>query len=163
MPYKDLEKNKEAKRKSAKKHFAKTQARLAALYRANKGKIKARSQQWRTKNHERMLATLRKYRHSNLPYTMWLAARHRAKRGNFPFALKPEDIIIPDVCPVLGIKLAPGNGGWSDGSPSLDKIKPTLGYIKENICVISWRANKLKRDGTAEEFESIAAYIRGKL
>ena len=163
MPYKDPEKNKEAKRKSAIKHFAKNQARLAALYRSNRKKFKDRSQTWRSANHKRMLATLREYRHQNLHYTMWLAARYRAKRKNLPFTLKPEDIVVPEFCPVLGIRLAPGNAGWAPGSPSLDRIKPLAGYVKENIRVISWRANNLKSNGTAEEFERIAAYIRGEI
>ena len=48
----------------------------------------------------------------------------------------------------------------TDASPSVDRIRGELGYVRGNICVISWRANKLKADATAEELEAIAAYIR---
>ena len=56
---------------------------------------------------------------------------------------------IPDVCPVLGIPLdqdPKGKGERSDNSPSLDKFIPSLGYVKGNIHIISWRANHLKND-----------------
>lgn len=33
---------------------------------------------------------------------------------------------------------------------------------KDNVRVISWRANNLKRDGSLAEFEAIAAYMRGE-
>lgn len=163
MPYKDPVKNKEAKQKSHRKHFLKNQARLAVLYRANKNKFKQRSQQWRTANHEKMLATLRKYRHDNPEYTMWVAAKHRAKKKNLAFTLEVKDIVIPKFCPVLGLKLQIGDKGWTAGSPSLDRIVGALGYVKDNVRVISWRANQLKRDGTAEEFERLAAYLRGEI
>lgn len=163
MPYKDPEKNKAAKEKSARKHFLKNQARLAALYRANPGKFKERSQAWRTTNHKRMLATLREYRHKYPAYSMRLAARHRAKRKKLPFDLTPNDIVIPEFCPVLGLKLKHGENGWAATSPSLDRVIGELGYVKSNVRVISWRANRLKLDGTVEEFERITAYLKGQI
>lgn len=68
-----------------------------------------------------------------------------------------------DTCPVLGIKMQPNKGakGNRDTSPSVDRIRPELGYIKGNIKVISYRANKLRNDATAEELEAVVAYIRG--
>lgn len=34
------------------------------------------------------------------------------------------------------------------------------GYVLGNIAVISWKANKLKSDGTINEHRQIAQYIR---
>ena len=34
-----------------------------------------------------------------------------------------------------------------------------LGYTADNIRVISWRANRLKSDGTLEDFIRIAQYL----
>jgi len=45
----------------------------------------------------------------------------------------------------------------------LDRIIPELGYVKENIKVISFKANSLKRDGSIEDFEKIIRYIRGTI
>lgn len=92
---------------------------------------------------------------------LWKAAKKRAKEKGLPFDITVEDIIIPDVCPILGMPIVIGNSlDERDTSPSLDKIIPELGYIKKNIKVISFKANSLKRDGHIEDFEKILKYIR---
>lgn len=65
-------------------------------------------------------------------------------------------------CPVLGIELEKGRGRQRNSSPTLDRINAAWGYQKGNIAVISWRANRLKNDGTAEELERIAHWMRGR-
>jgi hypothetical protein len=87
------------------------------------------------------------------------AAKRRAVELNLPFNITPADVVIPKVCPVLGIALAVGSGRVCDGSPSLDRIIPALGYVKGNIAVMSFRANALKRDATAEELRAVAAWL----
>lgn len=103
-------------------------------------------------------------RHRKNPiHFIWKAAKARAKKNNLQFNIDESDIIIPEYCPVLGIKIEKSIGNSTDNSPTLDKIIPELGYIKNNICVISWRANILKRDGKLYEFEKIILYLREKL
>jgi hypothetical protein len=85
------------------------------------------------------------------------AARHRAKVKNLEFNLTKDDIIIPEYCPVLGLKL---NLNDKFLTPSLDRIDNSLGYIKGNIKVISNKANRLKNNGTVEDFEKIIKYIK---
>jgi len=90
-------------------------------------------------------------------------ARERARRKGVPFRLTVNDIPpIPEdgKCPVLGIPLMRALGFQGDGSPTLDRIIPHLGYVPGNVRIISFRANTLKGDGTAEEHEAIAKYIR---
>lgn len=41
---------------------------------------------------------------------IWARARSRAKRYGLPFTIKVCDVVVPDVCPVLGIKLEPIKG-----------------------------------------------------
>lgn len=91
---------------------------------------------------------------------LWSAAQSRAKQAQIPFNLTIEDIVIPDVCPVLGIKLEVGSRQKHNSSPSLDRLNPELGYVAGNIQVISWRANRIKCDGTLEELEKIVTYMR---
>lgn len=43
---------------------------------------------------------------------------------------------------------------------SLDRIDPRKGYVKGNVWIISYRANLIKNDGTAEEHEMIAKAMR---
>lgn len=74
------------------------------------------------------------------------------------FTIAVADIEIPPVCPVLGIPINTASEGLTANSPSVDRIVPALGYVPSNIAVISWRANKLKSDGTPEELAAIVRY-----
>ena len=73
-------------------------------------------------------------------------AKVRAKAQGIPFDIDVTDINIPDVCPVLGIKLKihTGKSGAFKDSPSLDKIIPELGYVKGNVQVMSQLANQMR-------------------
>lgn len=88
------------------------------------------------------------------------AARQRAVKFNVPFDLELSDITIPIFCPALGIELNWNVGRSQDDSPSLDKFIPSLGYVKGNIAVISWRANKIKSDATADEVQKVATWMK---
>ncbi len=88
-------------------------------------------------------------------FNMFNGAKTRAKRKNLPFSITLDDIVIPDVCPLLGVELITSAGKWSPNSPTLDRVKPALGYVPGNIQVISARANLSKNDLSFEEFEKI--------
>jgi len=94
-------------------------------------------------------------------YHMLKRAEKRASEKNIPFEIKASDIEIPEVCPILGIKMEIGEGrGPHSSSPSLDRIIPSLGYVKGNILVISMRANKIKSDGSLEDIEKVYTYLK---
>ncbi len=93
--------------------------------------------------------------------------RRRANEQNIPFDLDPSDLAkIPNVCPVLGISFISREDNTSgrplDNSPSLDKFYPELGYVKGNVHIISYRANRFKSDGSPEEWEKIAKWCKKK-
>ena len=90
--------------------------------------------------------------------------KQRAKKSNLPFDIDQTYIqsIIPTHCPVLGIKLKNGNKIFHNNSLSLDKIIPSKGYVKGNVCVISDRANRLKRDATLDELKKLVYYMETK-
>lgn len=90
-----------------------------------------------------MRAYLRRRRMEVPGYALFDRARKRAQSRGLDFNITRENIIIPDVCPALGIALILGSKR-GPGSPSLDRIDPSLGYIVGNIRVISDRANRLK-------------------
>jgi hypothetical protein len=86
---------------------------------------------------------------------MYSAAKARAQKFDVPFDIIPTDIVIPEYCPVLGIKLFIHTGiGPRKNSPSLDRFIPALGYVKNNIAVISHRANTMKRQHLLEGVRS---------
>lgn len=81
---------------------------------------------------------------------MLQSAKARARLNGHQFNLKESDISVPKECPILGIPIGfhlPG----VDTSPSLDRIHNHLGYTKDNVQVISTRANTLKGDSTLHE------------
>ena len=84
----------------------------------------------------------------------------RAKKNNIPFDITVEDIIIPETCPVLGISLKAGEKKVCSNSPSIDRIKPELGYVKGNIQIISFRANTLKNNATIEELQKVLEHLK---
>lgn len=91
------------------------------------------------------------------------SCRQRAKKLDVPFDLKLEDIYpFPLKCPILGIPLIPSNHASSPFSPSIDRKIPDLGYTKDNVQVISMRANQLKSNGTIEEFEAILKFLKSE-
>src|SRR5689334_20577241 len=112
-------------------------------------------------NHPDQTREITRRTRRNNPKIMLLArARQRAKIKNLPFNIDQNDIIIPDICPVLGIKLEYGDRWKHENAPSIDRIRPELGYIKGNIKIISDRANRLKNNATIIELEKIILYMR---
>ena len=93
----------------------------------------------------------KKYRDSH-KNKLWIGAiKQRAKKRGIEFSIKESDIHIPDFCPILGIPLIRKVGKCTDNSPSVDRIDSTHGYIKNNVQVISTKANKLKNSASLEE------------
>lgn len=87
-------------------------------------------------------------------------ANVRAKRQGVPCDITVADIQIPTHCPVLGMPLVVGHKVSQPDSPTLDKLRPELGYVRGNIMVISHRANTLKNNASCEELTRVLAYMR---
>lgn len=135
------------------------------------------AKRWYVKNHTRELAKRLAWRKKNKKYAstysgtyrysskeryataLWSCCKLRAKKKDLPFEINKSDIQIPEICPVLGIPLVVKQGGRQNGTPTVDRIKPELGYIQGNITVISWRANRLKNDATLEEMQAVLKYM----
>lgn len=84
---------------------------------------------------------------------LWARAWDRCLKSGKEFSIDVEDIIIPELCPYLGIKLEPysGSSGGKPYSPSLDRIDNSAGYTRDNIQVISHLANQMKTNASREE------------
>ena len=97
-------------------------------------------------------------------WKMHQRAKMRSKQSGREFDITPEDIVIPDVCPILGmpINMNSGRSGAYDNSPSLDRIDNSRGYTKDNIQVISQRANAMKSSASAEELIKFAQWINSQ-
>lgn len=86
-------------------------------------------------------------------------SKQRAKAKGIEHTLTLDDIIIPDYCPVLGIKLETGDRKEHWNAPSIDRIDNTKGYHKNNILIMSVKANMIKKDATLEELIQIGKFF----
>lgn len=82
-----------------------------------------------------------------------------AKNAGYNWDIVFGDVDWPKICPVLGIELDYFSESRVEGSPSFDRLDNTKSYIKGNVQVISWRANRIKNDGTAKEHRQIADFL----
>ena len=152
---------------------AKESNRLSAqrMRAKNPERFNETSKRWRENNPEKAKAAYTDWRKRN-PFYWWEwrcanlkkwivdKAKNRAKFAGVLFDLVEDDIVIPEQCPALGIKLDVEAKRTADNSLALDRVIPERGYVRSNVRVISRRANFIKNDATAEELEAIAAYIR---
>jgi hypothetical protein len=93
----------------------------------------------------------------NIATELYNHAKTRAKIKGIVFTIEPKDVIIPEVCPIFDV---PFSFVEKEMSPSLDRKNNDLGYIKENVFVISKRANRIKTDATINELEKILQYMK---
>ena len=92
-------------------------------------------------------------------------ARARARKYDLPFNLKAKDLreIITARCPIFGFKFEINKqntkNNWRN-SPSLDRIVPDKGYVKDNIIIVSLMANSIKNQATPKEIQKVATFYK---
>lgn len=90
-------------------------------------------------------------------------AKQRARAKGMEFNITIDDLLpLPDYCPVLDVKLNYSGTdayGFVNNSPSIDRIDSSKGYIKGNVMIVSWRANRIKADATLEELQKLVKYM----
>lgn len=124
------------------------------IYNANRRRV------YRENLEENRKKIRRKYR-EDLQSVLFFNAKRRAKRKGVPFDIEKSDVIIPEYCPILNIKLQVNDKCAGDSSATLDRIIPEKGYVKGNVQVISYRANTIKNNATIEELQKIIDYMKG--
>lgn len=103
----------------------------------------------------------REFRLRNFLRCLVSSARTRANRKGILFDITEEDLIIPEVCPLLGILLVIGNNvDTRNSSPSIDRVDNALGYIRGNVRIISFLANSMKRDVPKAQLLTFADNIK---
>lgn len=95
-------------------------------------------------------------RREKLAWYLFLECRARAKRLGFEFNLEPSDIVVPVACPVFGFVL---DSAKRDTSASVDRIDSSLGYVRGNVRVISYLANRMKSNASPEQLITFAQWI----
>jgi len=134
--------------------------------------MRMRTTKWARSNREKFramnLESTHKKRVRNPVNGLIQQARHRAKKRGLEFSITAADVVVPDYCPVLGIKLE-----WhtdrgrtpsldeKDTSPSIDRIDNNRGYVPDNIVVVSYRANRFKSNASIEEMRKMVEFYGG--
>ena len=95
----------------------------------------------------------------NIPSVLLKSCKDRALKKGLEFNLTLEDIVIPDMCPILLQPIVQGNKDNYKFSPSVDRIDNTKGYIKGNVQIISMKANTIKNSATIEELILFAEWV----
>jgi hypothetical protein len=132
-------------------------ARAKARYLTRQKEALEESREWKRKNPEKFKASQDKWNQKHPLYSTYHNAKRRAKDLELPFDIHWKELVMPEYCPILGVRMDKELD--FDYRPSLDRVDPTKGYVKGNIAFISMKANRMKAEGTAEEHRKIADYI----
>jgi hypothetical protein len=118
---------------------------LLIIDKTKKELASARTLQWVRENQEARL---------------YQSCRNNSIKRNLEFSISQEDIIIPEVCPILDVKLTNISGqGRVKTNASIDRMDNSKGYTKDNILVVSDLANRMKQNATTEELLAFAKGI----
>jgi hypothetical protein len=90
-----------------------------------------------------------------------VTAKIRARSLGIPFDLTLEGLSVPDVCPIFNTPMSWSNKLTND-TPSLDRLIPEKGYVKDNVAFISMRANRIKSDASLEDLLKITEWMQRK-
>lgn len=92
-------------------------------------------------------------------YDKFKLKQNNASRLGIEFNIIYDNLEFPLVCPVLGIPLDYTKNSKRDNRPTFDRIDPSLGYVEDNVHIISMRANRIKNDATVRELQLVYKYF----
>jgi hypothetical protein len=125
--------------------------------------FKQRALNYRAKYRDRYNLKSANWKEIHAQTHLWSSAKYRATKKGLEFNIEISDIIIPEYCPYLGVKLTSHKlRGHLDSHMSVDRIDSSKGYIKGNIEVISYRANVMKNNATKEQLISFSKNVLKK-
>ncbi len=104
---------------------------------------------------------------ANRVKSMLASARQRATKHDVPFDLTQQQVDTlaqrTVMCPALtDLKLKYLPGPICGASASLDRFDPQLGYVWDNVWIISMRANQIKSNATAVQILTVARWFNSK-
>lgn len=133
-----------------------------SYYRKNRKASIERAKKSQNKDRQRTNAYKRDLMRRNPVNYMYGAIKSKCKKYDIPFDLEKSDIVIPKFCPVLGIEMHISDENASGSSPSVDRIDPCKGYVKNNIHIISHKANTIKSNASLEELQKVVDFLKRK-
>lgn len=150
--------------------FSKNKANKDTLQNFCKECDRKRQQQRRVEKNSSIKEYAKEYRQkhfTNIEYRLQAllnSSRARAKAKNREHTLTRQDLLdlypTDGRCPIFGIKLEWNTKGFRENSPSIDRIDSTKGYTRDNVQIISWKANRIKGYASVEELEILLSYLK---
>jgi len=116
-----------------------------------------KSKELRKQNSLRVCKYFKQRKHIDPVSHILFRCRNSASVRKIEFNLEKSDIIIPEYCPLLGLKLQYDADYWN--TPSIDRIDSSKGYVKGNIWIISRKANTMKQDVSIDKLKLFANNI----
>ena len=142
-------------------------------YQDNKEQILVQQKNYRADNKEKVRDMKRKYRsnyfnimkYSDISMSFLSYKIGKMKASTKDVTLTAEELLelIPKdlKCPVFGTKFSFGKGhNWKykQNSMSVDRIDNNKGYNKDNIVIVSFKANAMKSSATLKELYQVADF-----
>ena len=142
-------------------------------YQNNKEKVLATSKEYRLKNKDRIHDYKQEYgkklqninKHSDIRTAFLTRKISAMKSRQHSVTLTPEELLelIPKdlKCPVFGTKFTYGTQPTSldkQKGMSVDRIDNSKGYHKDNVVVVSFKANTMKSSATLKELYQVADF-----
>lgn len=155
------DKNKEYIKEKAKEYRLNNKEKRKEYYLKNRERLKEDYKNWTENNREKYLESRqksqKKYAKRSPEKYILSRTKTQSKRKGFDFNLSLEDILIPEYCPYMNVKLThPLDSNDNFYLPSVDRIDSTKGYVKNNIQIISYLANRMKNNATEEQLVQFA-------
>ena len=134
--------------------------RSAKYYRANSAELKEKATKWKKENPDKVLQARR--RPSTRMRRLIVQAGSRARKRGLEFdGLVELSHTVPTHCVCCGKAFDYSNRNPSL-IPSLDRFDSSRGYTVDNVYVICFRCNSLKKDASLEEFENLVRYMSAR-
>ena len=145
-------------------------------YQDNKEQILVQQKNYRADNKEKVRDMKRKYRsnyfnimkYTDISMSFLSYKIGKMKASTKDVTLTAEELLelIPKdlKCPVFGTKFSFGKGhNWKykQNSMSVDRIDNNKGYNKDNIVIVSFKANAMKSSATLKELYQVADFYYG--
>ena len=142
-------------------------------YQDNKEQILVQQKNYRADNKEKVRDMKRKYRsnyfnimkYTDISMSFLSYKIGKMKASTKDVTLTAEELLelIPKdlKCPVFGTKFSFGKGhNWKykQNSMSVDRIDNNKGYNKDNIVIVSFKANAMKSSATLKELYQVADF-----
>lgn len=119
------------------------------------------SRTWAANNQEKLKEDwANQYENQTPEYKLLKPARDRARKGGYECTITEIDIHITKSCPICNTTMRRSSQRGGDRySPTIDKVKPELGYTPSNVAVICKLCNSQKGNASAKEHRRIADFI----